>query len=198
MNDVYRFPTARTASTPAKVARGLGWFSIALGVAELAAPGLINRVCGLRARKDMVRLYGLREIACGVAILTGRNPRPWLWARVGGDMVDLASLAMADKRGPSALRTGMAAMNVAAVTALDVYAARSYPPDAPPPSLYGYGDRSGLPDSPERMRGVALKDFQMPDDMRVPHALAPWTTRDRRGNGAAGEAMTPATPSGSA
>jgi hypothetical protein len=150
----------------------LGWFSIALGAMELAAPSLVNRACGLRARDGMVRLYGLREIACGVAILAGRDPRPWLWARVGGDMVDLASLALADKS--HAVRTGLAAANVAAVTALDVYAAQTHPALPPPPSHYGYADRSGLPDRPETMRGEARKDFRIPDDMRVPPALAPW------------------------
>jgi hypothetical protein len=188
MNDEFHFPTSRDAAaqghassprerpalTPAKLARGLGWFSIALGVAELATPGLVNRLCGLRARDGMVRLYGLREIACGVAILSGRDPKPWLWARVGGDVVDMASLALADKARPNAMRTGMAALNVAAVTALDVYAAQRYQPAPPPPSRYGYSDRSGLPDGPQAMRGAALKDFKMPEDMRVPPALAPW------------------------
>ncbi|ANN76642.1 hypothetical protein [Bordetella flabilis] len=174
MNDVYQFPTAQTESRPARLARGLGWFSIALGVAELAAPALVNSVCGLRARPATVRLYGLREIACGIGILTSRDPRPWLWARTAGDMVDLASLALADKDAPNAVRTGMAAMNVGAIAALDIYAAESFPAPPPPPSQYSYADRSGLPRPPDAMRGAALQDFEMPDDMRVPAALAPW------------------------
>jgi hypothetical protein len=174
MNDVYQFPTAQTESRPAKLARGLGWFSIALGVAELAAPALVNSVCGLRARPATVRLYGLREIACGIGILTSRDPRPWLWARTAGDMVDLASLALADKDAPNAVRTGMAAMNVGAIAALDIYAAEAFPAPPPPPSQYSYADRSGLPRPPDAMRGAALQDFEMPDDMRVPPALAPW------------------------
>jgi hypothetical protein len=182
MKNEFRFPTARTVSRPARLARQLGWFSIALGVAELAAPRLVNRVCGLRARDGMVRLYGLREIACGAAILAGRDPKPWLWARVGGDVVDLASLAMADKAKASAGRTSLAAMNVAAIAALDVYAARYHPPLSPPASRYDYSDRSGLPGLPDAMRGAARKDFDMPADMRVPPALAPW---DFDGNGPA-------------
>jgi uncharacterized protein YjeT (DUF2065 family) len=189
MNDVYQFPTAQTASTPARIARGLGWFSIVLGVVEVVAPDAVNRLCGLRARDSMVRLYGLREIACGVGILTSRDPRPWLWARTGGDMVDLASLALADKAPASALRVGMAAMNVGSIAAMDIYAAESFPPPPAPPSRYGYGNRSGLPDTPAAMRGAALTDFQMPDDMRVPAALAPWTLGDdptpRKGDGQA-------------
>jgi hypothetical protein len=181
MNDVYQFPTAQTESRPAKLARGLGWFSIALGVAELAAPALINSVCGLRARPGTVRLYGLREIACGIGILTSRDPRPWLWARTAGDMVDLASLALADKDPPNAMRTGMAAMNVGAIAALDIYAAESFPAPPPPPSHYGYADRSGLPRPPDAMRGAALEDFQMPEDMRVPAALAPWDQAGQTG-----------------
>jgi hypothetical protein len=194
MNDVYQFPTAQTESRPAKLARGLGWFSIALGMAELAAPALVNSVCGLRARPATVRLYGLREIACGIGILTSRDPRPWLWARTAGDMVDLASLALADKDAPNAVRTGMAAMNVGAIAALDIYAAESFPAPPPPPSQYGYADRSGLPRPPDAMRGAALQDFDMPDDMRVPPALAPWDGKDQANESGQTAGSGPAAP----
>lgn len=77
-NDV----AARTR--PASIARGLGWFSLALGAAELLAPNSVARAAGVRTNSALMRLYGLREIACGIGILMSRDPTPYLWARVGG------------------------------------------------------------------------------------------------------------------
>lgn len=111
------------------LARGLGWFSIALGAAELAAPGTLARVIGLNGRDprtiSLLRLYGARELATGVAILAQPDQPGWLWARVGGDALDLASLrsAISDRDGHTA-RLWMATAAVAGVTALDVMAAR--------------------------------------------------------------------------
>ena len=35
----------------------------------------------------------MREIATGAAILASHDPAPWIWTRVGGDALDLATLA---------------------------------------------------------------------------------------------------------
>src|SRR5205085_6171972 len=50
-------------------ARGLGWFSIGLGLAELVAPRTMAELTGVRS-PGLLQLYGLREIACGVGILS--------------------------------------------------------------------------------------------------------------------------------
>ena len=72
-------------------------------------------------------------------------------------------------------RGGVALANVAAITALDVYTARNWQePERPP--VYDYRDRIGMGQSPEQMRGLARKDFEVPRDMRTPEALRPWTT----------------------
>lgn len=105
------------------VARGLGWFSIAPGMAELLAPKAMARATGVRS-EALLQAYGLREIACGVGILATRRPDPnWLWARVAGDVLDLATLGVArgdPKRRENAL---ISAAAVAGVTALDVTSA---------------------------------------------------------------------------
>src|SRR5690606_22210499 len=65
-----------------------------------------------------------REIASGVGILTQKNPTPWVWGRVAGDVMDLAVLGLAARSYP--LRTPLilsAAAAVAGVTALDIFAA---------------------------------------------------------------------------
>ena len=41
--------------------RGLGWFSIALGVAEVIAPRRLGRLTGLRPYRRMLPKLGLRE-----------------------------------------------------------------------------------------------------------------------------------------
>jgi hypothetical protein len=76
-----------------KMARGLGYFSIALGVAVLVAPGAICRAAGLRGLEIVVRGYGAREITTGVAILGSHDPEPWIWTWVAGDLADIATVA---------------------------------------------------------------------------------------------------------
>ncbi len=77
-----------------QLARGLGWFSIGLGLTELLAPRAIGRLVGSRNHNTLVnRAYGLREIAAGVGILARFQAGwPWLWSRVAGDVMDLAAL----------------------------------------------------------------------------------------------------------
>lgn len=107
------------------LALGLGWFSVGLGLAELAAPRAVARLIGLRPDDEamaVLRAYGARELANGVAILSEPDRAAWLWSRVGGDAVDLFSLMQAEKTSPA--RTAAAAIAVLGVGALDVIAAQ--------------------------------------------------------------------------
>jgi len=107
------------------LARALGWFSIGLGIAEIIAPRSLAKLVGTDNHKPLVRSYGLREIASGVGILTNPRPAPWVWSRVGGDMLDLASLAAALKsRRNERGKTVGAIAAVTGVTALDVLCAQ--------------------------------------------------------------------------
>jgi hypothetical protein len=108
-----------------KIATGLGWFSIGLGLAEVLAPHAMAEITGVR-RPSLVFLCGLREIATGVLILSSNdNPAPWVWARVAGDAMDLAILAETVATGESEDRTkALVSMGaVAGVTAADVMTA---------------------------------------------------------------------------
>ncbi|MCV5663573.1 hypothetical protein OFN50_31615, partial [Escherichia coli] len=51
-----------------QLAQALGWFSIALGAAELLAPHRMARPLGLAGQERLVAAYGVREIATGVGI----------------------------------------------------------------------------------------------------------------------------------
>ena len=107
---------------PPELARGLGWFSIALGTMELLAPRAITRFLGMRGHEGLVRAYGLREIGVGIGVLQAKDPGPWVWGRVGGDALDLLTVApgLAGRRPGRAL---FALATLAAVTAVDVLCA---------------------------------------------------------------------------
>lgn len=141
-----------------KVARGLGWFSIGLGVAEIVAPGAINRSLGMREHNALVRGFGLREIGTGIGILSMKNPTPWLWGRVAGDALDIVSLLLS--LGPDNRRRGSATaafLSVVGITVIDILTARSLEQHAEyrDQPRRDYSDRSGFNSAPDQMRGKA-------------------------------------------
>ncbi|MBV1799799.1 cyclase dehydrase [Siccirubricoccus sp. G192] len=159
-----------------RLARGLGWFSIALGATELLASRGLTRALGMEGNERLVASYGLREIATGAGILASENPAPWIWGRVGGDVLDLGTLATAlDGRNPRQENAGLAFAAVLGVTVLDVICARALGGRRRQGRVgfRDYADRSGLPRPSEAMRGAA-RDFQVPRDMRVPEPLRPY------------------------
>jgi hypothetical protein len=148
------------------LARGLGWFSLALGLTELLRPRRVRDQLGMPTPSGLVRSYGLREIASGVAILASRDPTPWLWARVAGDVLDMATLAPALRRNnPRRPAAATALMSVLAITALDVFAAMQAPANEPGHPgrrrsrmpVRDYSDRSGFPHGLEQARAIAAR-----------------------------------------
>ncbi len=109
-----------------KVARGLGIFSIGLGVAEAIAPRAVADLVGTRNHHPMIRGYGLRELAAGTGILSDPSNAAWVWARVAGDALDLVSLGSSlSSRGNDRGRAVFGLVSVAGVTALDILCAAS-------------------------------------------------------------------------
>ncbi len=109
----------------ANAAKGLGWFSIGLGAAQLLAPRRLGRTIGVGNHPVLMRAMGVREIATGVGVLSQRRPKLGLWARVAGDALDFALLARAlrrrrRRRGRIASAAGM----VLAVGVMDYLCAR--------------------------------------------------------------------------
>jgi uncharacterized membrane protein len=109
-----------------QLARGLGWFSLGLGLAEVLAPRAVAKVAGVRGDTRLIRLFGMREIASGLAIfMQGKRPAEAVWSRVAGDALDLAALGKAFASPDSDKgRLSFATANVLAVTALDVLCAQ--------------------------------------------------------------------------
>jgi hypothetical protein len=161
----------RPSRTPMSLARGLGWFSIGLGLAEVVAPGAIARMLGVRGHERLIRGFGLREIATGVGVLSARDPTPWIKGRLAGDALDLAALsAVNDRRNPRRPMVRFSVWTILGVTALDALCAeelqrsrnrrvsRRYP-------SHDYSDRVGMPKPPDEMRGAATKDVPRHPDM---------------------------------
>lgn len=117
--------TERRIDDGRTLANALGWFSLALGAAELVAPGKIAGWLGMDEAAPILQAYGVREIGTGAGILKNRRPAEWVWGRVAGDFLDLATLApglRSDNPNRKNVVTAMAA--VAGVTVLDILCAR--------------------------------------------------------------------------
>jgi len=162
-------------TTAGQLAQQLGWFSIALGAMELTATKTLARALDMRGQERLIQLYGAREIAKGIGILTSSDPTPWLWGRVAGDVLDLGTLAYAYRNGRKQRNVAIAIANVAAVTALDVMCAQQLVDtrqvqSRPAPD---YSDRSGFPQGVDASRGLA-GDAMIPNDFRTPEPLRPF------------------------
>lgn len=111
-------------NNPEWMARGLGWFSIGLGLAAVMAPRRLAQVIGVSDDGDtraVLRAVGLRELATGVGILAQGRPAGWLSVRVGGDVMDLALLGVAlTSDHVNRPRVAAAAAAVVGVMALDL------------------------------------------------------------------------------
>lgn len=110
------------------LANALGWLSLGLGIAGVAAPREVARCIGLsddERTRELLRMIGIREIISGVGILSQPRPGGWLWSRVAGDLMDLALLGNALQR-PDARQERVAATTavVAGITALDLMASQ--------------------------------------------------------------------------
>jgi uncharacterized membrane protein len=110
-----------------RLANGLGWFSVGLGLSELVAPGPMAKFIGVRnssSNRSVLRAFGVREIGAGIGILSQERPSGWMWSRVAGDLLDLASLLSAvASRGSRGGRLAGSIGAVAGVMALDCYCA---------------------------------------------------------------------------
>jgi uncharacterized membrane protein len=122
MNGISKHRTKPIPLQQQQFARALGWFSVGLGAAELLFPNSVARLIGLKRRhRTLFRLFGLRELAAGVGILSESKYPAWVTSRVAGDALDLACLGLAlatpsNKQG----RVMAATAAVVGVTALDV------------------------------------------------------------------------------
>lgn len=141
-----------------RLARGLGWFSIALGTLELLAPHRVTHALGMDGREGLVRAYGVRELLAGVLTLSVEK-RAGLLSRVAGDGLDMATLV--GELRPSNPRVGTvlaALVMVGGLAVLDYTAAQDVAAQHDPRRGRKrlYSDRSGFPKGIAAARGAAL------------------------------------------
>lgn len=104
------------------VANGLGWLSLALGATEIIAAKPLSKALGLSP--TLLRAFGVREILAGVGILAKTKKGPGVWARIGGDALDILALGTA-MRSPSTRSSALLATAlVSPVVALDLLCGR--------------------------------------------------------------------------
>ncbi|HVJ10387.1 MAG TPA: hypothetical protein VNC62_02335, partial [Burkholderiales bacterium] len=97
---------------------------------------------------------GVREIATGIGILISWKRAPWMWGRVAGDAIDIAS---SRHRAALAALAGVTALDIATATQLSREELRALPK----PSR-DYSDRSGFPRPAAEMRGVGRIEARLP------------------------------------
>ena len=120
-------PVQRVPSPESGLTRFLGWLSLGLGVPQTLAPGRVNRTIGVpddgRSRA-LQRVVGLRELTAAAGIFSRPRPAGWLWARVAGDLKDLALLGSAWRdKDRDAGRLAAATASVAGIAAVDAFTA---------------------------------------------------------------------------
>lgn len=167
-------PHSVRAVPPRQVAVALGWFSVGLGVFELLGAGGLARTLGMRGQENLIRGYGLREIGNGIGLLTAQDPAPWMWGRVGGDALDVLTLALQvtprnRQRGSAVAALGM----VAGIAAVDTWCA----------SRLSEGGGAQQVEQPVRVTRIitvarpAAELFQLIRDPKtLPRLLAPFAT----------------------
>lgn len=109
-----------------KIGLGLGFFSIGLGLVEVAAPGRLARWLGVESdnAKKLIAFFGARELLAGGMLLRGPAVSTNVWNRVVGDGMDLAALGLAFGRSERRGAVGAALGFVAGATIADVITAR--------------------------------------------------------------------------
>jgi hypothetical protein len=159
----------RSWSSHDVMAKGLGYFSLALGATELLAARSVCKAARLDGQENLVRLYGAREVATGIAILASHDATPWIWGRVVGDAADIATVVAAGPNG-SALqgRKLLALATLIGATAADLFCSIGLTAEkgGRRRAIADYHNRSGFPKGIEGARGAA-RDFQTPRYMQA-------------------------------
>jgi len=121
-----------------RAAHGLGWTSIAIGLAEVAGAEQLERLMGLphdSGNHAVMRVLGVRELMHGWALLSqkraSKRMTAGVWARVLGDVLDTAALVAAGRKTRKPQRFAAVAASVMAIGALDLVCAMKMQHDYP-------------------------------------------------------------------
>lgn len=160
------------------ISTGLGWFSIGLGLAQVLAPGRVARPLGLQGHERLVQVCGLREIVCGIGVLTtrGADRAPWMAARVMGDILDIAAVSAGTASGPAEGRAagGSALAGLAGIAALDAACAQALATERSPRGDQRRATGGPTADDPEVEQVILIErpTAEIADLVRRPETLA--------------------------
>ena len=144
--------------------KGLGWFSLALGAAELFGAKKLTKTLGVEGHETLVRAFGVREILAGVTSLSA-DEKVGIQSRVAGDALDIAALGVALATSRKKGNVGLALAFVVGATVLDaVTAAALQKRHGRRGPTRDYSDRSGWPKGRDKSLGAAA-DYSKPADM---------------------------------
>jgi hypothetical protein len=120
-----------------KIGLGLGFFSIGLGLLEVAAPGRLAKWLGTEGKgaKRLITIFGARELLAGGMLLRGPAVSTNVWNRVIGDAMDLTALGFAFGRtnrkgavtGALAFVSGATVLDALTARGLDQQTGRTFP-----------------------------------------------------------------------
>ncbi|WP_404376179.1 hypothetical protein [Vreelandella aquamarina] len=173
-----RYSRATRSMSPAdKLARGLGWLSLGVGLYQLVAPRRLGRALGMPHRDNKkIRACGAREIVSGIGALSD-NPTNAIWSRVVGDVLDFSVLTFALKRHTAHKENLYLALTaVGVLTVVDYSCAKAlsqrhaYQGGITP----DYSQRSGFPGGVESAWGAARAEgskAQVPPRLPAPNAM---------------------------
>jgi len=127
------------------LSRGLGAFSLGLGVAQLVAPRRLLEATGFptgRPAPLIVRAIGVREIGAAGGLLVQRWPVPFAWMRVAGDAMDIVLAGRGVRaRGARRDRATAALGAIVAISAADLVTSVLVTREAPRQKDEGLGGR---------------------------------------------------------
>ena len=168
---IHSGPSSR--GIPDSLGKGLGWFSLGLGLTELLAPRRITGALGLEGKEALVRAYGAREIGSGILSLSV-DKKLGLWSRVAGDGLDIATVMTALRSdNPKRDNVVIALVLLLGITAVDLIDAQATTVrhSRGAGRKRSYRDRSGFPRGVKASRGAA-QDFKTPPDLKHAPPLA--------------------------
>ena len=125
-----------------KLSLGLGYFSLALGAAELFASRKIADTLDAQGHEGLIKAFGAREVLAGVNLLVAPALALNMWNRVAGDVMDIIATSAAAKNSPQnkavwgalAFVVGAAALDTAVAIGLDQQTGKTLPTHPPLPS----------------------------------------------------------------
>lgn len=178
-SDAGAFRMKPPAGSATRVERGLGAFSVGLGGALIAVPGLLAKLSGMPddpASRIALRSAGVREVLVGIGLLTTKQPSGWVWARAGQDAMDISMIGLATMRPNVRSRKRLLITGgvLAGICAVDVLAASRSTRRAESALVDSAGDDAVSNDAVEKAMATSQAKASVMVDRPVKYVFDAW------------------------